>query len=468
MKETYFKLNKSRNYNRSVSYAEQCLDHQRIDLKLQSLVEQSKPSSKQSKRPRVNTKAKLTPQPTMETTHSNDPQPVQTLLVIDTNFVLSHLSLLEELRALSPIYGHTIVVPWMVTLELDGLKKSRETRVAYQARLANDWMFQQLTRCKAEPNMEIMWQDKNQVYDTDAKPELSGDDAILDCGMYCANKLAFYTILLSNDKNLCAKAMIHEIRTISFEEGMSALSIAQIANEEGFEKERKENDIEIEVENENENMNYYISTEDVDMDCDDEIQTVGLPHSIEQPVLTINYNQPAYIVFPFNQTITRVPIPTISSSLSLTAQFPSIYDFILNCVRCSIEYHLSQAYDAEDLGYIIQDILTQRQSKQLLVAPTFHLMAQILDRFQVSVFGDLLGRRRESLTLVKKDHQLTPPPDRMKSDVGRIVTKTYMNGFMALWGSVAVSLAEGAVENSGGELQKLHTVIADVAHLKEQ
>lgn len=53
----------------------------------------------------------------------------------------------------------------------------------------------------------------------------TGDDAILDCAMYWHEKQAREVILLSNDKNLCSKMIIHGLRAISHELGQSSASI---------------------------------------------------------------------------------------------------------------------------------------------------------------------------------------------------------------------------------------------------
>lgn len=150
-------------------------------------------------------------------------------LVLDTNFILSHLSLLNELKEYGAKCKFILVIPLEVVRELDGLKSSEKpslsdsaslTTVGKLARMANDWIYY----CLAELCPTVYAQRRNEVIED----FLSNDDAILDCSLYF--KGAFPNtlhVILSNDKNLCMKALLSDILTISHRPGMEAKVIAK-------------------------------------------------------------------------------------------------------------------------------------------------------------------------------------------------------------------------------------------------
>ncbi|CAR27020.1 ZYRO0C06952p [Zygosaccharomyces rouxii] len=165
------------------------------------------------------------------------PTRLKTVFVVDTNFIISHLSTLETLRTLAPRFHHQIVIPSTVMQELDGLKVSSygvavkdehggKRQVAHLARSANDWIYKNL----ANLDSGIMGQKLRQTIDSNCIK----DDAILDCCLYFKDKLECFVVLMSNDKNLCLKALTEQVLTISFRKGMSAQLIASKAYEENL------------------------------------------------------------------------------------------------------------------------------------------------------------------------------------------------------------------------------------------
>lgn len=159
------------------------------------------------------------------------------VLVLDTNFLISHLPLLEEVKELHPQYGHIIVVPWIVIQELDGLKESKRVStytvghakvqrnsVSHLARKATDWIYKQL----AANSTAVVGQKLTEINDLN----LNGDDAILDCCRYFQERRNALTVILSNDKNLCTKSLIHGVRTISFAKDVTARRIVEVVKAE--------------------------------------------------------------------------------------------------------------------------------------------------------------------------------------------------------------------------------------------
>lgn len=162
-------------------------------------------------------------------------------LIVDTNFILSHLSLVNELETLlhSKYMGvYQIVIPKQVIHELDGLKDADKSfsdsskieskhSISNLARAAIDWCYSHFHDSIPTVTGQRLHEriDKNAIK----------DNAILDCCLYfqnIENNGNNMAVLLSNDKNLCVKALVNNILTISYRQGMNAELIASnILNE---------------------------------------------------------------------------------------------------------------------------------------------------------------------------------------------------------------------------------------------
>ncbi|CAI4065057.1 hypothetical protein SUVZ_08G2020 [Saccharomyces uvarum] len=165
-----------------------------------------------------------------------NPTTLKTVFVVDTNFIISHLNTLENVRSLSSTYHHLIVVPSTVIQELDGLKKNSDVikdgdtdkeqgrTIGALARWGNEWIYKNL----ANLDSGLMGQKLKQRLN----PDCLKDDSILDCCLYFKEVLNCFVILLSNDKNLCTKALTEDLLTVSFRKGMDANLIASKAYEE--------------------------------------------------------------------------------------------------------------------------------------------------------------------------------------------------------------------------------------------
>ncbi|SGZ57904.1 CIC11C00000002439 [Sungouiella intermedia] len=161
-------------------------------------------------------------------------------LVVDTNFILSHLKILDELKNLGEEYGIRLVIPMAVMHELDGLKGSKRAderngnpsqlsgeSVGYLARWANDWVYSSL----ATRSTTVIGQKMDERLDKLAIK----DDAILDCCLYFQkHKPHTLQVLMSNDKNLCMKALLNNVLTVSFRDEMSAKLIAEMVKNENI------------------------------------------------------------------------------------------------------------------------------------------------------------------------------------------------------------------------------------------
>lgn len=70
-----------------------------------------------------------------------------------------------------------------------------------------------------EKSIALRGQKMNEILDTNMSKNTSikGDDRILDCCMYFQQITGKRVSLLSNDRNLCIKVMVHDVESISAE-----------------------------------------------------------------------------------------------------------------------------------------------------------------------------------------------------------------------------------------------------------
>ncbi|KAI7897812.1 PIN domain-containing protein [Cokeromyces recurvatus] len=147
------------------------------------------------------------------------------IAVLDTNFLISKLGYLDAVLDLANKHPYSLLVilPWIVIKELDGLKNGRKD-VALSSRNAMRFIELRLR----DKQISLKGQKKNEILDTTLlkNSRAKGDDLILDCCMYfqrlTQDKARMFPgngscriTLLSNDRNLCIKAMVHDVNTIS-------------------------------------------------------------------------------------------------------------------------------------------------------------------------------------------------------------------------------------------------------------
>ncbi|ODV79092.1 uncharacterized protein CANTADRAFT_52088 [Suhomyces tanzawaensis NRRL Y-17324] len=164
----------------------------------------------------------------------------QSYLIIDTNFILSHLNIVNELATLASKYRLKLVVPIAVMKELDGLKNSTKAAnesdsrlsgrsIGHLARWANDWIYAGL----ASKSTVIIGQKMNQRIDRATVQ----DEAILDCCLwYQQNYSSNLVVLLSNDKNLCLKALTNNTLTVSYRPSMTGELIGNVIYTENVQR----------------------------------------------------------------------------------------------------------------------------------------------------------------------------------------------------------------------------------------
>ncbi|KAK4514238.1 uncharacterized protein ATC70_001827 [Mucor velutinosus] len=157
----------------------------------------------------------------LEYTNAQDePQNVlgafQEICVLDTNFLLSKLGFLDTVLDLASENPGSLLVllPWVVIRELDGLKQGNPD-ISAGARKAMRFIELRLR----DKIISLRGQKMNEVWSKDMlkNQNVKGDDRILDCCMYFQQVTHKRVTLLSNDRNLCIKVMVHDVDSISAE-----------------------------------------------------------------------------------------------------------------------------------------------------------------------------------------------------------------------------------------------------------
>ncbi|WBW75231.1 RNA endoribonuclease involved in mRNP quality control Swt1 [Schizosaccharomyces osmophilus] len=147
----------------------------------------------------------------------------QGLFIVDTNFLLSHLVLCQNLlEVLSRQFPHIVILlPWVVLQELDGLKSDTKASCGYLARQAHDFLLQCFRA--SLPNL------RGQKLHERCSASESGDNAVLDCCVYFQDEKLTPVNLLSDDKNLCIKAAVHHVSSQSYSKTTDPISLVREA-----------------------------------------------------------------------------------------------------------------------------------------------------------------------------------------------------------------------------------------------
>ncbi|XP_054837045.1 transcriptional protein SWT1 [Eublepharis macularius] len=149
---------------------------------------------------------------------------VNTLIVIDTNIMISHLEFIRSLKNtdIPGIGKFGLIIPWVVLQELDNLKKGRIlANVAQKAIPAVHFIH----RCLKNQDSKL-WGQSVQL----ASQQIDGfnvennDDRVLQC---CLQYQELFpqaeVVLLTDDKNLCNKALVSEVKAVCKAELVTAL-----------------------------------------------------------------------------------------------------------------------------------------------------------------------------------------------------------------------------------------------------
>ncbi|XP_048338485.1 LOW QUALITY PROTEIN: transcriptional protein SWT1 [Sphaerodactylus townsendi] len=149
---------------------------------------------------------------------------VNTLIVIDTNILISHLELIKSLKNtdIPGIGKFGLVIPWVVLQELDNLKKGRIlANVAQKAVPAVHFIHTCLKNQDSKLWGQSMQLASQRTYGFSVE---NNDDRVLQC---CLQYQELFpqaeVVLLTDDKNLCSKALVSEVKALCKAELVTAL-----------------------------------------------------------------------------------------------------------------------------------------------------------------------------------------------------------------------------------------------------
>lgn len=338
-------------------------------------------------------------------------------LVVDTNFILSHLNLLNELEILSQnkypgVYQ--IVIPKQVIHELDGLKNSSgsdldminsQHAISNLARSAIEWCYSHIH----DSIPTVTGQRLYERIDRDAVK----DNAILDCCLYFQNVENGgdnMVVLMSNDKNLCVKSLVNNVLTISYRPEMTAKLIASniilemqnrnningmndMNDANGINSMHNIKDQDIMSYNNNSNVNYeqhYMDDENMDINVDNENSNILQNSAIKADA---------------------------KSTLSLYDISKDIFSQITQLVLEAVEYAVSHVFedDVEMSGYNSKDIKTLRDAARCIL------------KMGLSTFSEFFNRRGYNPIQILKDKSQLQMYTNLPTDI------TDLKDFIEFW-----------------------------------
>ncbi|XP_042322317.1 transcriptional protein SWT1 isoform X2 [Sceloporus undulatus] len=141
---------------------------------------------------------------------------LNTLIVVDTNIMIRHLEFIKSLKnsVIPGIGNFVLVIPWVVLQELDNLKRGKMlANVGQKAIPAVNFIYMCLK--KQDPKL---WGQSMQLASQKTHDFIveNNDDRVLQCCLQYKNLFPQVEIvLLTDDKNLCNKALVSEIKACS-------------------------------------------------------------------------------------------------------------------------------------------------------------------------------------------------------------------------------------------------------------
>ncbi|KAJ8323672.1 hypothetical protein QVD99_007163 [Batrachochytrium dendrobatidis] len=329
-----------------------------------------------------------------------------TAVVVDTNFLISQLSLLKQsVNHMSD--DMFLFIPEVVVQELDGLKfnHSKDTLIHDDAleriklslgdcaRQAIQFLFNALSDFS---NNKVRGQVKSNV-STLYGSDIVNDDLILQCCLQCVPETASKVVLLSNDKNLCVKALIHGIPTISDFKGNSQALVNEIQHQASKYKQQSKTNLSnhnshsslnqtsiqqhttsihsthlhafsIEPSNHMQQDQTHMMDEDVMMDMDD----------METEPIVVSSHVADLKTYPVPASISSALIHTEQKTLLALAQLETDW---MACMMACIPVILYKKYGDE--WAVISQVTPPKEMEQVI---------QLIDKLWEQVFCSVLDR----------------------------------------------------------------------------
>ncbi|KFV56734.1 Transcriptional protein SWT1, partial [Tyto alba] len=146
------------------------------------------------------------------------------LVVIDTNIMISHLEFVRSLKSEDiPGVGRlALIIPWVVLQELDNLKKGKMLQhVRDKAIPAVQFIYTCLKNQDSKLWGQSMQLASQKIYGLSVE---NNDDRVLQCCLQYQNLFPQAVVILcTDDKNLCNKAIVSEIKAFCKADLVTAL-----------------------------------------------------------------------------------------------------------------------------------------------------------------------------------------------------------------------------------------------------
>ncbi|KAM6261875.1 transcriptional protein SWT1 isoform 2-T6 [Porphyrio hochstetteri] len=146
------------------------------------------------------------------------------LVVIDTNIMISHLEFVRSLKSedIPGVGRFALIIPWVVLQELDNLKKGKMLQhVRDKAIPAVQFIYMCLK--KQDPKLwgQSMQLASQKIY---GLSDENNDDRVLQCCLQYQNLFPQAVVILcTDDKNLCNKAIVSEVKAFCKADLVTAL-----------------------------------------------------------------------------------------------------------------------------------------------------------------------------------------------------------------------------------------------------
>uniref|UniRef100_A0A8C8RUJ2 Transcriptional protein SWT1 n=1 Tax=Pelusios castaneus TaxID=367368 RepID=A0A8C8RUJ2_9SAUR len=152
------------------------------------------------------------------------PSGLNLLIVIDTNIMISHLQFVMTLknRDIPGIGRLALIIPWVVLQELDNLKKGKVLQhVRHKAVPAVGFIYTCLKNQDSKLWGQSMQLASQKIY---GLSDENNDDRVLQCCLqYQSLFPQAFVILCTDDKNLCNKALVSEVKAMCKTDLVTAL-----------------------------------------------------------------------------------------------------------------------------------------------------------------------------------------------------------------------------------------------------
>ncbi|XP_064004130.1 transcriptional protein SWT1 isoform X2 [Pogoniulus pusillus] len=169
------------------------------------------------------------------------------LVVIDTNIMISHLEFVRSLKSedIPGIGRLALVIPWVVLQELDNLKKGKMLQhVRDKAIPAVQFIYRCLKNQDSKLWGQSMQLASQKMY---GLSDENNDDRVLQCCLQYQNLFPQAVVILcTDDKNLCNKAIVSEVKAFCKADLVKALQNLNMNRHQNSELQQSKRDAELE------------------------------------------------------------------------------------------------------------------------------------------------------------------------------------------------------------------------------